>query len=149
MTTTTPHKICIDLDGQWKEIPHVGSDGIRIHVGLQINLNYQNKQIFEQVCDKIVVCNNNLKSSKLTPYDALLGCLHYWWLSLRRLVPTLSLDYKISAVANLHAAILPKLKVIRTFLIVIRSTHPFLGGLDLRLLEVESIAQLFHHLITL
>ena len=55
----------------------------------------------------------------------------------------------MNELANLHTAALPKLKVMMVFLIVMRSTLLFLGGLDLHLLEVESITQVIYYLITL
>ena len=46
-------------------------------------------------------------------------------------------------------AVLPKLGVIKTFSIVLRSLLIFLGGLNLQLLEVEVIAQAIYHLVSL
>ena len=51
--------------------------------------------------------------------------------------------------ARLHTALLPKLRVMRTFPIIMRSVPAYLGGLNLRRLEVEAIAQALHHLVSL
>ena len=50
---------------------------------------------------------------------------------------------------KLYAAFLPKLGVMKTFPVIMRSLPTFLGGLYLQLLEVEAIAQAIHLLILL
>ena len=63
--------------------------------------------------------------------------------------PVLYLNKDVNVLAKLHAAVLLKLEVMKTFPIVIRSLLTFLGGLNLQLLEVEAIAQVIHHLVSL
>ena len=55
----------------------------------------------------------------------------------------------MNILAKLHAVFLPKLGVIKTFPVIIRSLPTFLGGLNLQLLKVEAIAQAIHHLVLL
>ena len=55
----------------------------------------------------------------------------------------------MNILAKLHAKLLPKLGVMKTFPLVMRSVPSYLGGLNLQLIEVESIAQAIHHLISL
>ena len=90
---------------------------------------------------------------KLDPHlqerNIMFGCEHYWWLSMKYPALVLSVDYNLNVLSDLHKAMLPKLKVMRTFPIVMRSVLQFLGGLNLRRLEIEVIAQSLHHLISL
>ena len=53
----------------------------------------------------------------------------------------------MNILAKLHAALLPKLGVMKTFSVIMRSLLTFLEGLNLQLLEVEAIAQAIHHLV--
>ena len=83
------------------------------------------------------------------PYDIIFGYQHYWWLSLRYPAPVLSFTKDSNILAKLHTALLLKLGVIKTFPIALRSMLVYLGGLNLRSIEVESIAQVIYHLISL
>ena len=53
----------------------------------------------------------------------------------------LSLLSEGNILGPLHIALLPKLKVIRIFLIVMRDSPVEFGGLELYSLEIESLAQ--------
>ena len=50
---------------------------------------------------------------------------------------------------KLHAALLPKLGVMKTFPIVMQSVAAYLGRLNLHLVEVELLAKAMCHLILL
>ena len=54
-----------------------------------------------------------------------------------------------NVLGKLHAALLPKLGVMKTFPTVMRRVPAHLGGLNLRSVEVEALAQAIHHLISL
>ena len=124
-------------------------DQIRTLVGAPMKLNHQNEQIIKSFLDKTEVCKKKLENSKLIPSDIIFGYQYYLWLSIKYLALVLSLDHNSSVLSNLHAALLPKLKLIRIFPKAMRSVPAFLGGLDLRSLEIEMIAQSFHHLMLL
>ena len=83
------------------------------------------------------------------PYDIMFGYQHYWWPSLRYPAPVLSFTKDSNVLAILHTALLPKLGVMKTFPIALRSLPVHLGGLNLQSIEVEAIAQAIHHLISL
>ena len=51
--------------------------------------------------------------------------------------------------SKLHAALLPKLGVMKTFPIIMRTSPTFLGSLNLYQLEVETIAQAIQYLVSL
>ena len=55
----------------------------------------------------------------------------------------------LNVLSKLHAKMLPKLGVIKTFPILMRIVPAFLGGMNMHLLEVEAIAQAIHHLVSL
>ena len=61
----------------------------------------------------------------------------------------LSLENGSNVLAQLHAVLLPKLGVMKTFPMAIRSELAYLGGLYLQSLETEVIAQVPHHLVSL
>ena len=63
--------------------------------------------------------------------------------------PVLYLNKDVNVLAKLHVAVLPKLGVMKTFPIVIRSLLTFLGGLNLHLLKVEAITQAIYYLVSL
>ena len=77
------------------------------------------------------------------------GYQHYWWPSLKYTSLFLSFAPDSNVLGKLHAALLPKLGVMKTFLTVMRSVPAYLGGLNLHLAEVEALAQAMHHLISL
>ena len=143
------HKLCIDLNNQRKEVMHLRADQLRILVGVPMQLNHQNEQIITSILDKTKVHQTKLINCKLTPSDIMFGYQHYWSLSIKYPPPVLSMDHNLNVLSDLHKAMLPKLKVMRTFPIVMRSVSQLLGGLNLRRLEIEVIAQLLHHLISL
>ena len=122
---------------------------MRTLVGVLIELNHQNEQIIKSFLDKMEVCENKLGNSKLTLSGIIFGCQNYWLPSIKYLALALNLDHNLNALLNLYAALLPKLKVIRTFSKAMRSVPAFLGGLNLRSLEIETIAQSLHHLMSL
>ena len=63
--------------------------------------------------------------------------------------PALKFDMSLNVLSKLHAKMLPKLVVMKTFPILMRSVPAFLGELNMHLLEVEAIAQAIHHLVVL
>ena len=95
------------------------------------------------------MCKKKLENSKLIPSDIIFGYQYYLWLSIKYLALVLSLDHNLNTLSNLHAVLLPKLKVMRIFLKVMRGVPAFLGGLNLISLEIETIAQSLHNLMSL
>ena len=61
----------------------------------------------------------------------------------------LSLLPNTNTLKELNSALLPKLGVMKTFLLAMRSAPTYLGGLNLQSLEIEAIAQAIHHLVSL
>ena len=55
----------------------------------------------------------------------------------------------MNVLAKLHTTLLPKLGVMKTFPVIMRSLPTFLGGLNLQRLEVEAITQVIHYLVSL
>ena len=56
----------------------------------------------------------------------------------------ISLDIDFNIFSILHAKLLLKLSVIKTFLVIMRSVSTFLGELNMHLLEVENIVSREH-----
>ena len=81
-----------------------------------------------------------LEASNLMLYDIMFGYQYYWWPSLSYPTSVLSFTKDSNILATLHTALLPKLGVMKTFLIALRSMPVHLGGLILRSIEVEAIA---------
>ena len=61
----------------------------------------------------------------------------------------MSLEKGSNMLVQLHAALLPKLGVMKTFPVAIRSAPAYLGRLNLQSLETEVIVQTIHHLVSL
>ena len=61
----------------------------------------------------------------------------------------LSFPSNTNTLKKLHSALLLKLGIIKTFPVAIRSVPTHLGGLNLHSLEIEMIAQMIHHLVSL
>ena len=149
MVYPTSYKLHIDVENRREEVMHLRADQMRTLVGVPMQLNHQNEQIVQAISSNMVAHQNKLESCKLTPSDIMFGYQHYWWPSLKYPAPVLSFNHDSNILADLHAAMLPKLRVMRTFPIAMRSVPSFLGGLELKRLEVETIAQSLNHLITL
>ena len=99
--------------------------------------------------EKINTCIGKLTTSTLRPYEIMFGYQHYWWPSLKYPSPVLTFTSESDILLTLRAALLPKLGVMKTFPIVMRSAPVHLGGLNLQSVEVEALAQALHHLISL
>ena len=115
-----------------KELTHLIADQIRTLVGVPINLHHRNDQIIELFDNKITKYESKLLECKLMSTDILFGFQRYWWPSLKYSALVLSLDCNSNILARLHAVLLPKLRVMRTFPIIMRSVPAYLGGLNLR-----------------
>lgn len=92
---------------------------------------------------------DRLAVSKLRPGDIMFGYQHYWWPSLKYPTPVLSLAPNLNVLDKLHAALLPKLGVMKSFPTVMRGIPTYFGGLGLHLAEVETLVQAIHHFISL
>ena len=55
----------------------------------------------------------------------------------------------LNVLSILYAKMLPKLGMMKTFPITMRSIPTFLDKLNIKLLKVEAIRQLIHHLVSL
>ena len=147
--TTNTHKLHIVEDGVRKEVPHLQANKTRVLVGVPINLCHEEAQIVTMFKEKSQIYIDRLAASKLRPGDIMFGYQHYWWPSLKYPTPVLSLAPNLNVLDKLHAALLPKLGVMRTFPTVMRGVPTYFGGLNLHLAEVEALAQAIHHLISL
>ena len=78
----------------------------------------------------------NLKGTNINPQDVFFGYERYWLPSLEFAAPVLTIPHDASIISPLHKALLQKLKVMRTFPLVMRSAPAEIGGLDLRSLEI-------------
>ena len=77
MTTSTTHKLHIDVSGQRKEITHLNADQTRTLVGVPINLHHRNNQIIELFNNKITKYESKLSECKLMSTDILFGFQRY------------------------------------------------------------------------
>ena len=143
------HSLHASVDGEKKEISQLSADKRRVLVGVPINLMHKNDQLIRLHDEKIEGHIDKLSSNTLKPNDISFGYEYCWWPSLKYPTPALHLDMSLNALSKLHAKMLQKLGVMKTFSILMRSTPAFLGGLGVHLLEVEAIAQAIHHLISL
>ena len=149
MISDTSYSLHIVENGQKKDIPYLKADQTRVLVGVPINLYHDEKQTVIMIDNKLQYYADKLATSKLQPGDIMFGYQHYWWPSLRYPSPVLSFAPDSNVLGKLHAALLPKLGVMKTFPTVMQSVPAYLGGLGLHSAEVEALAQAIHHLISL
>ena len=131
MTCQMTQYLYINIAGHRREITHLDTDQIRVLVGVLINLHHKNNLIMESFDKKIIGYIDRLLASTLKSNDILFGYLHYWWPSLKYPTPVLSFNTDMNVLVKLDAALLPKLGVMKTFPVIMRSLPTFLGGLNL------------------
>ena len=144
---STTNTICITSNNVPKVINHVPSDKMRILVGVPIVPTNDSAAIVSYYQDKITEYITRLKGTNLNPQDVFFGYEKYWIPALEYAAPVLTIPHNGMLLAPLHRAILPKLKIMRTFPIVIREAPAAISGLDLRSLEITSGVQAIQHLI--
>ena len=149
MIVNTNHKLRIVENGQKKEMPHLQANKTRVLVGVPINPCHEEAQIVTMFTEKAKNCIDRLATSSLKPGDIMFGYQHCWWPSLKYPSPVLSFAPNLNVLDKLHAALLPKLGVMKTFSSAMRSIPAHFGGLNLHLAEVEALAQATHHFISL
>ena len=122
---------------------------MRILVGFPImpSNDPHDVELFYQ--DKIKDYIFHLKNKNLGPQDVLFGYERYWIPSLIFASPVLTIPHSGSILALLHKALLPKLKIMRAFPLVMRSSPTDIGGINLRSLEITSGVQAIQHLVSL
>ena len=135
----TNHKLHIVENGYKKEIPHLQANKMRVLVGFPINLCHKETQIVSMFTEKTQTYAERLAASKLRPGDITFGYQHYWWPSLKHPSLALSLSPNLNVLDKLHAALLPKLGVMKTFLSVMRGIPAYFSGLNLHLAEVKAL----------
>ena len=73
MTTSTTHRLHIDLDGQRKEMPHLDANQARVLVGAPFNLHHQNDQIIKLFDTKSTKHADKLSNCTLTSTYVMIG----------------------------------------------------------------------------
>ena len=149
MISDTSYSLHIVENGQKKDIPYLKADQTRVLVRVPINLYHDEKQTVMMIDNKLQYYADKLATSKLQPGDIMFGYQRYWWPSLRYPSPVVLFAPDSNILGKLYAALLPKLGVMKTFPIVMRSVPAYLGGLELHSAKVEALAQAIHHLISL
>ena len=149
MKVNTSYKLHVVENGLKKEVPHLQANKTRVLVGVPINLCHEEEQIVTMFTEKTKNYADKLATSKLSPGDIMFGYQHYWWPSLKYPAPVLSLAPNLNVLEKLHAALLPKLGVMKTFPLTMREIPAYLGGLNLHSVAVEALAQAINHFISL
>ena len=115
----------ISIKGQQRKITYLNAKKRRVLVEVPINLQHKNDQIIKLFNRKIKEYVDKFSASTLKSSDILFSYQYYWQLSLKYLIPILSFAKDMNILAKLDTKLLPKLRVIKMFLLVMRST-PFL-----------------------
>ena len=92
---------------------------------------------------------SRVKNTTLSPYNVIFGYKRHWILSLTFASLVLTIPHNGSILAPLHQALLPILKIMHTFPLVMSSAPTEIGSLNLRSLEITSEVQAIHHLVSL
>ena len=146
---STTSTICINSNNVPKVINHVPSDKMRILVGVPIVPSNDSAAIVSHYQDKIIEYVTRLKGTNLNPQDVFFGYEKYWIPALEFASPVLTMPHNGMLLAPLHKAILPKLKIMRTFPLVMREAPVAIGGLDLHSIEITCGVKAIHHLVSL
>ena len=122
---------------------------MRTLVGVSKNPLHKLSQIIEVYDLKMKEYIIKLNACTLGPQEIMFGYQRYWWPWLKFIVPSISFKLEGNILTKLHAALLPKLHMMKIFLVPMRSYPVELGGLGLYLLEVESIVQAINYFVSL
>ena len=122
---------------------------MRILVGVPIVPSNDSVTIVAYYQDKVAKYISRLKSTILNLQEVYFGYETYWIPALTHAAPVLTIPHKGTFLAPLHRAILPKLRIMRTFPLVMREAPVAIGGLGLQSLEISSGIQAIQHLISL
>ena len=122
---------------------------MRMLVGVPIVPSNDSAAIVSLYQDKITDYVTRLKCINLNPQDVFFGHEKYWIPALEFAAPFLTIPHNGVLLAPLHKDILPKLKIMRTFPLVMCEAPAAIGGLDLRSLEIPSGVQVIHYLVSL
>ena len=90
-----------------------------------------------------------LKRTNLGPKDFFFVYEKYWLPSLTFVSLVINIPHSGAILDPLHKALLAKLKIMRNFPLIMRSTLTELGGLNIHSLEISSSAQAIQHLVSL
>ena len=122
---------------------------MQVLVGISINLCHEEVQTLTMIKEKTQGYIGRLSTSLLRLGDIIFRCQHYWQPSLKYPFLALSFALNLNILGKLHAALLPKVGVIKTFSNAMRGVPDYLGRLNLHVAEVEALVQAMHHLILL
>ena len=145
----TDKTLLLTDNGNRKALEHIPADVARVLVGVLICPSHKEKPVVDILNDKIAGYIEKLSSCTLNAQDVYFGYQYYWWASLRYATPVISFSLAYNHLALLHRALLPKLRVVRTFPIVMRLCPLSLGGLGLHSIEFESLAQAINLFVSL
>ena len=118
-------------------------------VGVPINPHHSITQIEETYEQKIVGHAVELESSTLELQCIIFGYQRCWWSSLKFSAPITCFKIGGNILSKIHAALLPKIRVMMTIPVAMRYSPVELGGLVLHSLEVESMAQAINNIVPL
>ena len=110
---------------------------------------YNPLAIVEVYQKRIDQYHTRLHTCPLSPMKILAGFNSYWWLSLKYIPLLLSLSCDRYMLQPLYRSLLPRIRVLRTYLKCMITAHPAVGSLDLGSIEVEQIIETSNLFVTL
>lgn len=145
----TASDLSITTDGVSTAIEHILLTKIRVLAGVPITPTNNAQEIVMCYSEKINVCVRRPQWTSLHPQDVFFGHERFWLPSIIFAAPVLAIPCNVSILALLYKALVPKIKVMKTFPTSLRSAPSPIGGLGLRSLEITSGVQAINDLISL
>lgn len=120
---------------------NIPSDAMRILVGTSVVLPNDSATTIFSYQGKVAERISHLQSTNLNLQDVFFGHEKHWIPALVHVTPVFTTLHNGMLLAPLHRAILPKLRIMRAFPLVMRAALAALDRLGLHSLEIGSSAQ--------
>ena len=110
-----------------EDITYIPADAMRILVGVPIVTSNDPSPVISFFQEKIATYIPRLCYTTLTPQDVIFGYEKFWIIALLYSAPVLTIPHSNNLLAPLHRALIPKLRVMRTFPVVMRADPTEIG----------------------
>ena len=125
---STTNTVSITSNNEPKVINHVPLDKMRMLVGVTIVPTNNSATIVSYYQDKVSEHISRSKGTNLNQQDVFFGNGKHWIPALEHAAPVLTMPHNGMLLASLHRAILPKLRIMRSFTVIMHEAPADIGG---------------------
>ena len=136
------------MNDREENIPYISLYETRVLADVSINPSNDNSSIIENFQDKLSQYTNSLISSNLSPSKMIIGYNTFWWPSIKFIAPTLTLDPLNNLLQKFYQSLLPRLGINQNIPKVLISIPFYIGGFQLKALEIEQCIESISTIIT-